>query len=542
LSFTLITVTAKYRKEDGTAAAGSVSFRLSSPLVDGSTNEMRSPVPVEATLDAAGSISVSLTATNDPTTTPTGVTYRVNERITGAEFRTYSITVPYDSAGATLDLADAVPVTNTTLSTTIGLIDGTVSTPALSWISETTSGWYRVGAGILGLAILGVERLRLSATELLVSNSLSIKGPRPWADVRAYGAVGDNVTDDTTAIQAAITAIPSTGGTVFLPQGNYKVTASLTYKDALTVRGSRNASVITYSGSGYAFETPDQSTFRNVVLQDFTLINGAIHFASIDYGRIEGVRIGGATGNQIYVERTAGNVIVIRETVIECNYAATSVGIRIEADWVHVQDTVISKATTAGIVVGSASVKPLHINLTRVHGFLCRGWLVDVIKVFGLHIYDLHHEIGSSADTAILGMIRNQATNTDVDNFVYDAVVQSDPSLVFASFAAYSDLAGTLRIFSDAFWSRTRNTVQSAQFAIDAVAWVTVTIAHGLKVTPTVDQCQVSVLQDSAVFDWGYDNVLVQSTGGTNVTVAVHITVASATAGAKARLGLRVGR
>jgi hypothetical protein len=45
-------------------------------------------------------------------------------------------------------------------------------------------------------------------------------------NVKAYGAVGDNTTDDTTAIQAAIDSV-NYAGTIFFPKGNYKITAPL---------------------------------------------------------------------------------------------------------------------------------------------------------------------------------------------------------------------------------------------------------------------------------------------------------------------------
>lgn len=46
-------------------------------------------------------------------------------------------------------------------------------------------------------------------------------------DVRRYGAVGNGVTDDTTAVQAAITAAAN-GGTVLFPVGTYLITSALT--------------------------------------------------------------------------------------------------------------------------------------------------------------------------------------------------------------------------------------------------------------------------------------------------------------------------
>jgi len=45
-------------------------------------------------------------------------------------------------------------------------------------------------------------------------------------NVKAYGAKGDNVTDDTQAIQDAIDACPN-GGVVFFPAGSYRITAPL---------------------------------------------------------------------------------------------------------------------------------------------------------------------------------------------------------------------------------------------------------------------------------------------------------------------------
>lgn len=54
------------------------------------------------------------------------------------------------------------------------------------------------------------------------------KGRLLTYNVKDYGAIGDGSNDDTSAITAAITALPATGGTVFFPPGVYKVSSTIT--------------------------------------------------------------------------------------------------------------------------------------------------------------------------------------------------------------------------------------------------------------------------------------------------------------------------
>jgi hypothetical protein len=55
-------------------------------------------------------------------------------------------------------------------------------------------------------------------------NSVLVKGPSPWIDVKAYGARGDGSTDDTTSFQSALSSVPASGGVVFVSPGTYIVT------------------------------------------------------------------------------------------------------------------------------------------------------------------------------------------------------------------------------------------------------------------------------------------------------------------------------
>jgi hypothetical protein len=67
----------------------------------------------------------------------------------------------------------------------------------------------------------------LTPSTLSVLGNETVTGPRPRVDVTAFGAKGDGVTDDTAAIQAAITTVcntypqPSGGGSIFFPPGIY---------------------------------------------------------------------------------------------------------------------------------------------------------------------------------------------------------------------------------------------------------------------------------------------------------------------------------
>lgn len=74
-------------------------------------------------------------------------------------------------------------------------------------------------------------------------------------DVKAYGATGNGVTDDTTAIQSAITAAVALGGAVFFPGGTYIISSTLTITDKVMVYGTGWNSIVKIANSAniYAF-------------------------------------------------------------------------------------------------------------------------------------------------------------------------------------------------------------------------------------------------------------------------------------------------
>jgi len=70
---------------------------------------------------------------------------------------------------------------------------------------------------------------------------------KPFVNVLEYGAKPwDSSYDNTTAIQAALTAVPSSGGTVYLPPGTYLTSSVLSLKSNTTLLGAGMDSSIIY--------------------------------------------------------------------------------------------------------------------------------------------------------------------------------------------------------------------------------------------------------------------------------------------------------
>lgn len=109
-----------------------------------------------------------------------------------------------------------------------------------------------------------------------------------------YGALGNGTNDDTSAIQAAITAIAAAGGGIlFVPAGTYKLTAAL----SLT-----SANVVSFLGLGPGISVFNQtSTSANGI---FYNPSSTLSYASITNMSVTGP--GSGTGVGIFLEANSG--------------------------------------------------------------------------------------------------------------------------------------------------------------------------------------------------------------------------------------------
>ena len=146
-------------------------------------------------------------------------------------------------------------------------------------------------ASSIGSSLVGFIQSGVGAVLRTVQDKL-----RESVSVKDFGAVGDGVTDDTAAIQAAITSLGTSGGRVYFPgaASNYKVSATLVSTalqwNPVIIEGDGNTR-ITATHNGVLFNGLPSDAFRILNISLFG--PGKANTSSIGFqGRItQGSRI-----------------------------------------------------------------------------------------------------------------------------------------------------------------------------------------------------------------------------------------------------------
>ena len=108
-------------------------------------------------------------------------------------------------------------------------------------------------------------------------------------NIRAFGARGDGVTDDSVAIQAALDAVPAAGAIVEVPPGTYLVSRTMAVKANTTVRGE--GTIKSRPLANWTTSTPYQ-LFRNENHAASSITDENIKFIGITIDRT-GDTVGG---------------------------------------------------------------------------------------------------------------------------------------------------------------------------------------------------------------------------------------------------------
>lgn len=165
--------------------------------------------------------------------------------------------------------------------------------------------------------------------------------PLPWIDIRDFGAVGDGVSDDTAAIQAAIDAA-QVGSFIYFPNNIFKITASLSVKKSLTLgglsMGGQDSGAVIYTEIDDAAVEVDctLASIYYFVVQNLTIQNG----------------IGGSSSIGVSFVGTNG---VLRSTIDRVHFRGNYTGVSVEsvsADWLSVTNNIFDSSGGAVTFIG----------------------------------------------------------------------------------------------------------------------------------------------------------------------------------------------
>lgn len=124
-----------------------------------------------------------------------------------------------------------------------------------------------------------------------VARSLTAKF-QDVVSAKDFGAVGNGIADDTAAIQAALNYVATVGGEVYLPNGTYNISSSLTmdtgvYTRGISLRGAGRNTIINVTAAGVdAIKFSTTQFLQNSWIRDLQVTNTSSggHLINIVYG------------------------------------------------------------------------------------------------------------------------------------------------------------------------------------------------------------------------------------------------------------------
>ena len=231
-------------------------------------------------------------------------------------------------------------------------------------------------ASLLAALLLATMPTPASATTCSPGTCLEFPGDAGVINVKSYGAVGDGVHDDTTALRAAIRASDNNFGTawwrnriVYLPEGTYLVSDTLykrsaagSYMSSMVLIGaSRSATTLRLRNNAPGFA--NASAPKALIYTSSTLLSGTPTAGGKDYaGKGEGddayanyvenmtIDVGQGNPGAVGIDFLANNMGALRNLWIVGAAGSGAVGISMDRKWPG--PALVSNVSVSGFDVG----------------------------------------------------------------------------------------------------------------------------------------------------------------------------------------------
>ena len=212
-------------------------------------------------------------------------------------------------------------------------------------------------------------------------------------NVADYGAVGDGATDDTAAVQAALTSVPAAGALVCVPPGTYLISQPLSIRSNTYLKGSGAGTVFKRTGSSDAVffsSSVNQVTVESIAI-DLDGAQGAtpdIKSFATGLGfrtqcsdiRIRDIQVFDSTGTNVCCRH---GILVLESSRVWIERNRLTNGLRLKAggvgDKLIIEGNVISDANDNAITVATDASPSVTTN------YVIRNNIVEDAR--GVYIY-----------------------------------------------------------------------------------------------------------------------------------------------------------
>lgn len=241
-----------------------------------------------------------------------------------------------------------------------------------------------------------------------------------FTNVKDYGAKGDGATDDTAAIQTALTAVPdATGGILIVPPGNYKCSSTLIVPQKIWVLGvGPQQSIFTFTNNGIGLDCHNglgafSYIGRRIILEGIC-VKGNAGAAAV------GIRFG--DNNKFTLRRVqvqdytnAGGIGILAENLIQWTEESNFDGVKVD----NSSNAIILRVNGGTNSFGYAHWYNVYLDLATFDGIigltlganaLLYNCMLDLIFSYGASVNSFGLDIsGSIAHTSYLHAVAEGA-------------------------------------------------------------------------------------------------------------------------------------
>jgi hypothetical protein len=339
----------------------------------------------------------------------------------------------------------------------VDLLSGTADPSAGGGLAAQLASFYlRQNGGAIGEAWLKTGAAATAWTKL--ANSFA------WYNVRDYGAVGDGITDDRVAIQAAIDACQASTnkGQVYFPRGTYLCSQNGVLGYSFILNGATNMQLVG-AGLGTVIK---MSGNAGAAAWDLFQLRGscsAIRFMDMVLDG-SGVTNPATSDNLIHASTVLGAGNMLDISVIRCKFTGMVAGSGDGVRFRGAAANLIQRVWVAECLFDGVGEYGIHIKEGVSYAFVTENYLTNCLREI---------VVDSTTDVAISSLVvsNNELIHTGADKLAMQVVGPTTTLVSIATFSNNIIFGGFVEMSQTIQATVVGNVQTSGAFASGNAAW-----------------------------------------------------------------------